>query len=333
MWKETLAALAGTLLLLQASPAAAEYPDKPIHLYVGFVPGGGTDVSARIVAQKLSTILKQQIVIENKPGASGLIAADMVAKAEPDGYTLLLANMQSTVAAPYVLPTSFDPIKDFTPVRYIGTVPNVLVINPTRRDFKSVQDLVKAARAKPGALTYASSGMGSPQHLTAAQFSQIEKVEMVHVPYKGSGQAVADLLGGQVDLNFDTLPGVIGQIQAGKLRPLAVTGAQRSARLPDVPTLAEAGVKGVDVVQWYAVLAPGKLPKPVLDRLDAALAETLKDPSVRAKLADQGMDVGGGPDTPAAFRAYVDAEWAKYGRLTRSLGMTKEQADGRAAKQ
>jgi tripartite-type tricarboxylate transporter receptor subunit TctC len=323
--RKALFVLASVFAVAQGGPAAAEYPDKPIRLIVGFVPGGGTDVSARIVAQRLSTILKQQIVIENKPGASGLIAADMVSKAEPDGYTLLLANMQSSVAAPYVLPTTFDPIKDFTPVRYIGTVPNVLVINPTRHDYKTVQDLVKAARAKPGGLTYASSGMGSPQHLTAARFSQIEKVEMVHVPYKGSGQAVADLLGGQVDLNFDTLPGVIGQIQAGKLRPLAVTSAERSPRLPDVPTLVEAGVKGVDVVQWYAVLAPGKLPAPILDRLDQALAQTLKDPEVRAKLADQGMDVGGGPDTPAAFRTYVEDEWAKYGTLTRSLGMTKAQ--------
>lgn len=326
MLKQALVALSSMVALMQAGPAAAEYPDKPIRLIVGFVPGGGTDVSARIVAQRLSTLLKQQIVIENKPGASGLIAADMVAKSEPDGYTLLLANMQSTVAAPYVLPSSFDPIKDFTAVRYIGTVPNVLVVNPTKHDFKSVQDLVTAARKKPGALTYASSGLGSPQHLTAARFSQIEKVEMVHVPYKGSGQAVADLLGGQVDLNFDTLPGVIGQIQAGKLRPLAVTSPQRTPRLPDVPTLAEAGVKGVDVVQWYAVLAPGKLPAPVLHRLDEALAQTLKDPDVRAKLADQGMDVGGGPETPAAFHTYLEQEWAKYGKLTSSLGLTKEQA-------
>jgi tripartite-type tricarboxylate transporter receptor subunit TctC len=326
MFKEALVALGSMLALVQGSPAAAEYPDKPIRLIVGFVPGGGTDVSARIVAQRLSMILKQQIVIENKPGASGLIAADTVAKAEPDGYTLLLANMQSTVAAPYLLPTSFDPMKDFTPVRYIGAVPNVLVINPSRHDYKSVQDLIKAARAKPGSLTYASSGLGSPQHLTAARFSQIEKVEMVHVPYKGSGQAVADLLGGQVDLNFDTLPGVIGQIQAGKLRPLAVTSAQRSPRLPEVPTLVEAGVNGVDILQWYAVLAPGKLPPPVLDRLDQALAATLRDPEVRAKLADQGMDVGGGPDTPAAFRTYVDQEWVRYGELTRSLGLDKAQA-------
>ncbi|HTK01730.1 MAG TPA: tripartite tricarboxylate transporter substrate binding protein [Bordetella sp.] len=326
MLKKALVAISSLFALMQAGPAAAAYPEKPIRLIVGFVPGGGTDVSARIVAQRLSIILKQQIVIENKPGASGLIAADMVAKAEPDGYTLLLANTQSAVAAPYMLPTSFDPIKDFTPVRYIGTVPNVLVVNPVRHDFKSVQDLIDAARKKPGGLTYASSGLGSPQHLTAARFSQIENLEMVHVPYKGSGQALADLLGGQVDLNFDTLPSVIAQIQAGKLRPLVVTSPQRTPRLPDVPTLAEAGVKGVDVLQWYAVLAPRGLPGPILEKLDQALAQTLKDPDVRAKLADQGMDVGGGPDSPAAFRAYLEQEWGRYGKLTASLGLTKEQS-------
>jgi tripartite-type tricarboxylate transporter receptor subunit TctC len=329
MLRKILPALAGVLMVSQTPAAQAQddFPSKPLRLIVGFVPGGGTDVSARIVAQRLSGVLKQQVVVENRAGASGLIAADTVAKSPADGYTLLLANMQSTVAAPYVLPVSFDPMKDLTPVRYIGTVPNVLVINPQKHDFKTVQDLVKAARANPGKLTYASSGMGSPQHLSAARFSQIEGVKMVHVPYKGSGQAMADLLSGQVDMNFDTLPGAIGQIQAGKLRPLAVTSATRSDRLPDVPTLTEAGVKGLDVVQWYAVLAPGKLPQPVLDRLDKALAETLKDPAVREKLAGQGMDVGGGPDTPAAFRAYVDQEYAKYGKLTSSLGLTKSTAN------
>jgi tripartite-type tricarboxylate transporter receptor subunit TctC len=325
MLRKILQALAGVLIVSQTAPVHAQddFPSKPLRLIVGFVPGGGTDVSARIVAQRLAAVLNQQVVVENRAGASGLIAADTVAKSPPDGYTLLLANMQSTVAAPYVLPHSFDPMKDLTPVRFIGTVPNVLVINPAKHDYKTVQDLVKAARANPGKLTYASSGMGSPQHLSAARFSQIEDLKMVHVPYKGSGQAMADLLSGQVDMNFDTLPGAIGQIQGGKLRPLAVTSATRSNRLPDVPTLEEAGVKGLDVVQWYAVLAPGNMPKPVLDRLDKALADTLKDPSVRAKLADQGMDVGGGPDNPAAFRTYVEQDYAKYGKLTSSLGLTK----------
>ncbi|APX75147.1 Bug family tripartite tricarboxylate transporter substrate binding protein [Achromobacter insolitus] len=324
-WTGALALSAG---LAAASPAlaqdASKWPERPVRLIVGFVPGGGTDVSARILSARLSSLLGQQVVVENKPGASGLIAADFVAKADPDGYTLLLANMQSTVAAPYVVQSSVDPIKDFTPVRYIGSVPNVLVVNPSKHSYASVQNLVDDARAKPKQLTYASSGMGSPQHLSAARFSQIAGVSMEHVPYKGSGQAMTDLLGGSVDMNFDTLPGAINQIQAGKLRPLAVTSTERSKRLPDVPTLAESGIKGLDIVQWYAVLAPAKLPKPVLDKLDQALSQTLADPDIKAKLADQGMELGGGPANPAAFASYVQDEWSKYGKLTASLGLSKQ---------
>jgi tripartite-type tricarboxylate transporter receptor subunit TctC len=299
------------------------WPQRPLRLVVGFVPGGGTDVSARILSAKLSENLGQQIVVENKPGASGLIAADQVARAEPDGYTLLLANMQSTVASPHVVQTHVDSIKDFTPVRYLGSVPNVLVINPEKRQYTSVQDLVDDARAHPKQLVYASSGLGGPQHLSAARFSQIAGVEMEHIPYKGSGQAMTDLLGGSVDMNFDTLPGAISQIQSGKLRPLAVTSAQRSKRLPEVPTLAEAGVQGMDILQWYGVLAPANLPQPILDKLDQALAKTLADPEVAQKLADQGMDVGDGPDTPAAFAGYLRDEWEKYAQITKSLGLTK----------
>lgn len=320
-------ALAAAASLAAANPAVAQdpakWPERPVRLVVGFVPGGGTDVSARILSTRLSTLLGQQIVVENKPGASGLIAADFVAKADPDGYTLLLANMQSTVAVPYVVQSSIDPIRDFTAVRYIGSVPNVLVVNPAKHRYATVQNLVDDARAKPKQLLYASSGMGSPQHLSAARFSQIAGVSMEHVPYKGSGQAMTDLLGGSVDMNFDTLPGAINQIQAGKLRPLAVTSAERSKRLPDVPTLAESGIKGLDIVQWYAVLAPAKLPRPIMDKLDRALAQTLADPEIAAKLADQGMDLGGGPQTPTAFAAYVQDEWTKYGKLTASLGLTK----------
>ncbi|MGE8690460.1 MAG: Bug family tripartite tricarboxylate transporter substrate binding protein [Achromobacter sp.] len=324
-WAGALALTAG---LAAAGPAlaqdASKWPERPLRLIVGFVPGGGTDVSARILSARLSTLLGQQVVVENKPGASGLIAADYVAKADPDGYTLLLANMQSTVAAPYVVQSNIDPIRDFTAVRYIGSVPNVLVVNPAKHGYATVQNLVDDARAKPKQLLYASSGMGSPQHLSAARFSQIAGVSMEHVPYKGSGQAMTDLLGGSVDMNFDTLPGAINQIQAGKLRPLAVTSPERSKRLPDVPTLAESGIKGLDIVQWYAVLAPAKLPKPVLAKLDHALGQTLADPEIAAKLADQGMELGGGPQNPAAFASYVRDEWSKYGKLTASLGLTKQ---------
>jgi len=303
---------------------ATKWPERPVKLVVGFVPGGGTDVSARILSGKLSEVLGQQVVVENKPGASGLIAADQVARSDPDGYSLLLANMQSTVSAPYVIKTDIEPLKDFTAVRYIGSVPNVLVINPNKHKYTSVKDLIDDARARPKQLMYASSGQGGPQHLSAARFSQIAGVEMEHVPYKGSGQAMTDLLGGTVDLNFDTLPGAIGQIQTEKLRPLAVTSAERSKRLPNVPTMTEAGVPGMDVVQWYAVLAPANLPKPILDKLDQALKQTLEDTSVSSKLADQGMELGGGPTSPAAFASYIEDEWAKYGKITRDLGLTRQ---------
>jgi len=322
-WACTLAAVTLAAAGAPALSQEANWPQRPIRLVVGFVPGGGTDVSARIVSAKLSEVLNQQVVVENKPGASGLIAADYVAKADPDGYTLLLASMQTTVAAPQLMQSNIDSIKYFTPVRYIGSVPNVLVINPARRNYATVQDLVNDARARPRQLMYASSGLGGPQHLSAARFSQIVGVEMEHVPYKGSGQAMTDLLGGVVDMNFDTLPGAIGQIQSKKLRPLAVTSTQRSKRLPDVPTLEEAGIRGMDILQWYAVLAPAELPAPILHKLDQALSRTLSDTEVAGKLSDQGMDVGDGPDTPAAFASYLQAEWNKYARITQSLSLSK----------
>ncbi|OZI18011.1 MULTISPECIES: Bug family tripartite tricarboxylate transporter substrate binding protein [Bordetella] len=323
-WARALATVTLAALAAPALSQDANWPQRPVRLVVGFVPGGGTDVSARIVAAKLSDVLGQQVVVENKPGASGLIAADYVAKSDPDGYTLLLANMQSTVAAPQVIKGNIDSIDHFTPVRYIGSVPNVLIVNPAKRNYASVQELVNDARAKPKQLVYASSGLGGPQHLSAERFSQIAGVQMEHVPYKGSGQAMTDLLGGVVDMNFDTLPGAIGQIQAGKLRPLAVTSAQRAKRLPDVPTLEEAGVKGMDILQWYAVLAPAKLPAPILEKLDDALSTTLADAEVAGKLADQGMDLGGGPDSPAAFASYLQDEWQKYAKITKSLGLTPQ---------
>lgn len=326
MIKKTVCALTAAMLMALGATAHAadDFPSKPIRLVVGFVPGGGTDVSARILAQHLSGVLGEQVVVENKPGASGLIAGDMVAKAEPDGYTLLLANMQSTVSAPYVLPVSYDPIGDVTAVRYIGSVPNVLVMNPSKNDLKSVEELISQLKAKPGHYTYASSGMGSPQHLIAARFSQLTDTKMEHVPYKGSGQAMQDLLGGQVDMNFDTLPGAIGQVKSGKLRPLAVTSAKRAAPLPDVPTLEEAGVKGMDVEQWYAVLGPAGIPADVLDKLDKAIATSLADKDVASKLAEQGMVIGGGPASPSEFQAFLKSEYEKYGRITKDLGLQKK---------
>lgn len=310
-WTGVLALAAG---LAAASPALAQdyskWPERPIRLVVGFVPGGGTDVSARILSARLSTLLGQQVVVENKPGASGLIAADYVVKADPDGYTLLLANMQSTVAAPYVVQSNIDPNKDFTAVRYIGSVPNVLVVNPDKHAYATVQNLVDDARAKPKQLLYASSGMGSPQHLSAARFSQIAGVSMEHVPYKGSGQAMTDLLGGNVDLNFDTLPGAINQIQAGKLRPLAVTSPERSKRLPDVPTLAESGVPGYEANVWFGIIAPAGTPPQVVDYLHKEISRVVRQPDMQARLDEMGLKPL--DESPAQFQQLIDSEKVKW---------------------
>jgi len=319
--------LASGLAYAQTS-AARTFPTQSVRLIVGFVPGGGTDVSARILARGLAQTLNTQIVVENRPGAAGMIASDAVAKAEPDGHTLLLVNMQAAVSSPHWVPTSFDPITDLHGVRIMGTVPNVLVVNPETLPVASVAELLARIRAaEPGSYTYASSGLGSPQHLIAVRFSQVTGVAMEHIPYKGSGQAIVDLLGGNVHMNFDTLPSVTGHIQGQRLRALAVTTPERAATFPDVPTLAEAGIDGIDIVQWYAVLAPAGVPPDVMARLDQAIADALADPEVASALAAQGMTVAGpdsgGPQTPAAFQDYIRAEYDKYGRIARDLGATR----------
>jgi len=314
--------LVGSVAVAQTAAAPARpFPSQAVRLVVGFVPGGGTDVSARILAKGLTKTLGTQIVVENRPGAAGMIASDAVAKATPDGYTLLLVNMQAAVSSPHWVPIGFDPIADLHGVRILGTVPNVLVVNPEHLPVTSVTDLLARIKAaEPGRYTYASSGLGSPQHLIAVRFSQVIGVQMTHIPYKGSGQAIVDLLGGNVHMNFDTLPSVTGHIQGQRLRALAVTTPARAATLPDVVTLAEAGIDGIDIVQWYAVLAPSGVPNEVMARLDQAIADALADPEVASALSAQGMTLGGGPQTPAAFQDYIRSEYEKYGRIARDLG-------------
>jgi tripartite-type tricarboxylate transporter receptor subunit TctC len=311
------------LSMMSALSFAQSWPTKPIRLLVGFAPGGGTDIVARSLAQPMSAILGQPVVVENRAGASGTIAADITAKAAPDGYTLLMGHSNSNAIAPFVLPSvPYDPATDFTPITYIGYVPNVLVVNlavPAR----TVPELVALAKAKPGVYTYASSGIGSTQHLAGALFAKLTDTKLSHVPYKGSGQAIVDLLAGHVDMNFDTMPPVLEQVKAGKLRALAISTPQRLPQLPDVPTFTEVGIRGFDVTNWYSIMGPKNLPKDIVAKINDAVQKAMMDPSIRPNLEAQGVQFGG-PGTPDEFATFVKAELAKYQTLVKELNVKAE---------
>ena len=326
---KSLAALAAAVALNCASvvasqPALAQgWPNKPIHWIVGFAPGGGTDIVARALAPKVSETLGVPVVIENRAGAAGTIGADVVAKAPPDGYTFLLGHVNSNAIAPFVLAkVPFDPQTDFSAITYIGYVPNVLVVHPAV-PAKSVEELIALAKKEPGKLTYASSGVGSTQHLAGALFNKIAGTTMVHVPYKGSGQAIVDLLGGQVNMNFDTMPPVLEQIKAGKIRALAISTPQRLPQLPDVPTFDEKNIKGFDVTNWYSIMGPKGLPPATIARMDEAVKKAMADPAIRATLEAQGIQFGGAR-TPDEFSGFVRAELVKYQKLVKDLGVTSQ---------
>ncbi|MEO8134990.1 MAG: tripartite tricarboxylate transporter substrate binding protein, partial [Betaproteobacteria bacterium] len=271
---------------------AQNWPNKPIRWIVGFAPGGGTDIVARALAIKVADQLGQPVIIENRAGAAGTIGADVVAKAAPDGYTFLVGHANSNAIAPYVLAKiPFDPVADFVPITYIGYVPNVLVVHPSV-NARSVEELIELAKREPGRLTYASSGVGSTQHLAGALFNKLAGTTMVHVPYKGSGQAIVDLIGGQVNMNFDTMPPVLEHVRAGKIRALAISTPQRLPQLPDVPTFEEKGIRGFDVTNWYSIMGPKGLPREMVTRMDEAVKKAMADPSIRPTLEAQGLQFG-----------------------------------------
>ncbi len=312
------AALASAL----AAPASAQttYPNKPIRILVGFAPGGGTDIVARALGVKMSEVLGQTIVVENRAGASGTIAAAEVARSAPDGYTLLMGHTNSNAIAPFVLDkVPYDAAVDFTPITYVGYVPNVLVVHPSI-PARSVPELVALAKGKPGTYTYASSGVGSTQHLAGALFAKLTDVQLNHIPYKGSGQAVVDLIGGQVNMNFDTMPPVLEHIKSGKLRALAISTPQRLPQLPDVPTFSEVGIIGFDVTNWYSVMGPKGLPRDVVEKIDGAVKKAIADQSINTSLVAQGVQFGGAA-TPAQFSDFVKAELTKYQRLVKELNV------------
>ena len=316
----TAALLAGALAAPWTLTAQAQtaYPNKTVRLMVGANAGGGTDIIARMLAEKFAESMKGTWVVENRPGASNTIAADLTAKAPADGHTLLVATNTGQAIAPHLLKLAFDPIKDLTPIGLIVTVPNVLVVG-AQVPVNSVGELVQAMKGKPGSFKYASSGVGSTQHIAGEAFDAAAGVKSLHVPYKGSAQAHMDIIGGQVEIMFDTTSSAMAQIKAGKFKPLAVTTPTRSAQLPQVPTLAEAGVRGADMSTWYALYATAGTPADVVARLQAELARIIKLPDVDARLRGLGGEPGN--ITPAQFAEFNKQEFDRFGKLIRDAGI------------
>jgi tripartite-type tricarboxylate transporter receptor subunit TctC len=307
-----LAALAPSPVLAQAT-----YPNKPVRLVVPFPAGGTTDLLARAAAQKLSEAWGQQVIVDNRPGAAGNIGAELVSKAAPDGYTLLMGTVGTHAINPSLYAKMpYDHVKDFAPVILVAGVPNVLVVNPGL-PVNSVTELIAYAKANPGKLNFASSGSGTSIHLSGELFKTMTGVQMTHVPYKGSAPALTDLMGGQVQLMFDNLPSSLAFIKAGKLRALGVTSAARAAALPDTPTVADT-VPGFEASSWFGILAPTGTPRDVVMKINAETAKWLASPDAKEKLAGQGANVAGG--SPDVFAKHIQVETAKWAKVVKESG-------------
>jgi tripartite-type tricarboxylate transporter receptor subunit TctC len=314
----------GLLALVNASAvaAAADYPVRPVTIVVGFPPGGASDILARIVANKLASLLGQPFVVDNRPGAGGNVAGEVVAHAPADGYTLLLGNnaILATNASLYKQ-VGFDAEKDFAPISLIGTQANVLVVN-NNLPVHSLAELIALAKAQPGKLNFASSGYGLAAHLAGELFKADAHVDIVHVPYKGSAPALQDVMAGQDQMMFATTSGAMGLIKSGQLRPLAVTTLKRTPSLPDVPTIDELGIKGFDATTWHGLVAPAGTPADVIKILHKAIVEALNDPGVQHSLDELGVDVAS--DTPEQFEAYIHSEIPKWAAVIKTSGAKLE---------
>jgi tripartite-type tricarboxylate transporter receptor subunit TctC len=304
-------------LLAVTATAAQDWPNRPIKIIVPFSPGGAVDGPTRAVAQELGKRLKQQVIIDNKPGAGATIGSEVVAKAAPDGYTLLLASQTNAISASLYSKLGFNPIDDFVGISLLGREPGVLVVHPSL-PVKSVAELIAYAKQRPGQLNYASSGNGSGQHLFMALFASMAGIQLTHVPYRGSGQATTDLLGGTVLMAMPGTAGMVGHIKAGKLRPLATSGVTRSPQLPEVPTLAESGLAGYSAYVWMGLLAPKGTPPAIIERLHRELITSLAAPEVRGFFNEAGVEIVG--SSPAEFDAYFREERDRWARTVKETG-------------
>ena len=308
--------------LLPALAAAQDFPSKPIKLVVPFPAGGPNDIIARAVGQKMADILKQPVLIDNRGGQGGVIGTDMVAKAEPDGYTIAVTSAGALAISPSMQKIAYDTLKDLAPVTLVAKVPEMLVV-ATSVPANNMKELVALAKAQPGKLNFASSGPGSLPHLAGELFKLTAKIDIVHVPYRGAAPAVNDLLGQQVQMVFLDLPVLLPQVNAGKLKPIALGAPQRVPSAKDVPTTTEVGMPDLQTENWYGMVAPAKTPPAIIAKLNQAAAEAMKDPAVKEKLAAQGATLVG--DKPEQFRAFIDSEIKKWAKVIKDAGVPTEK--------
>jgi tripartite-type tricarboxylate transporter receptor subunit TctC len=318
-WLFRVGFAAVSLALAPSTAHAQNFPTKPIHIVVPYVPGGTTDILARLVGQELTKQWGKAVIVENRAGGNGMIGADFVAKAKPDGYTLGIASPGTHAANAFLYANvPYDTVNDFTPVTLAVLAPMLLVVNPALK-VNTVQELIAKAKAEPGTISYASGGSGSSQHLAMAQFERMAGIQMTHVPYKGSANSYVDLIAGQVLLEFDVLPTALPPVKGGKLNAIAVASAKRLPQLPDVPTVAESGVPGYEANSWYGIVAPAKLPPEILAKLHDGIVKGLSDPEVRSKLTTAGVIVVA--STPEEFAAHIKSEMAKAEQLIKETNI------------
>ena len=293
-----------------STAVAQNYPDRPVRMIVPFAPGGGTDIVSRLVAQRLADSIKQSVVVDNRAGGAGNIGAELVARANPDGYTLLVGSATILAVNPVIFKVAYNPSRDFAPITLLGSQPHLMVVHPSL-PANSVREFVNLAKEKSLKLNYGSSGTGGPAHLGGELFKIVAGVDMLHIPYKGTGPAVIDLVGGQLQVGLLSLASSMPHVKSGRLKALAVTSPKRAIVAPELPTIAESGYPGFEVRSWYGLLAPAGTPKTIIDKLSSQIAAVLRQPEVIAKLASDGAEPGG--DTPAEFAAYIKSEAERWG--------------------